>query len=222
MPETGISGSVMAGEASRRKARSEAIIGPAGILINPALPPIETEAEARIRSVEEVSYRMIALLVVATKGQGNDLYKEIVEDYGLLPHFTPKETAFILDPAPSERTCYLSVWRYEAAYVLLWALGYIDELGVPNDLCDVEMVFSSMLRRSSAGFMADAVLRTPGQILDEADLIYRYHWAVVHARINEEDDPPGLNTDVVEERHYALNWLIGYNGQEWDDISTDT
>jgi len=27
---------------------------------------------------------------------------------------------------------------------------------------------------------------------------------------------------VTLERHYALNWLIGYMEQEWDDISTDT
>ncbi len=27
---------------------------------------------------------------------------------------------------------------------------------------------------------------------------------------------------VTKDRHYALNWLIGYMEQEWDDISTDT
>jgi len=26
----------------------------------------------------------------------------------------------------------------------------------------------------------------------------------------------------VVERHPALNWLLGYQGQEWDDVSTDT
>jgi Domain of unknown function (DUF4272) len=27
---------------------------------------------------------------------------------------------------------------------------------------------------------------------------------------------------VVYERHYALNWLMNYLGQAWDDVSTDT
>jgi hypothetical protein len=27
---------------------------------------------------------------------------------------------------------------------------------------------------------------------------------------------------VIEERHYALNWLIGYFNQDWDDVATDT
>ena len=65
-------------------------------------------------------------------------------------------------------------------------------------------------------------MRPLSDILDQADLIYRYHWAVVDARINGQDAPAGLNSGVVLERHYALNWLIGYFDQAWDDISTDT
>jgi hypothetical protein len=31
-----------------------------------------------------------------------------------------------------------------------------------------------------------------------------------------------VSPEVVHERHYAINWIIGDIGQEWDDISTDT
>ena len=31
-----------------------------------------------------------------------------------------------------------------------------------------------------------------------------------------------MDYDVVIERHHALNWLIGYENQQWDDVSTDT
>ena len=51
---------------------------------------------------------------------------------------------------------------------------------------------------------------------------YRYHWAVVDARVNGLEIPSDIDASVVYERHYALNWLVGYSGQEWDDISTDT
>jgi len=27
---------------------------------------------------------------------------------------------------------------------------------------------------------------------------------------------------MATERHQALNWLIGYQGQAWDDITLDT
>ena len=70
--------------------------------------------------------------------------------------------------------------------------------------------------------MAEAELRPQAEILSEADLIYRIHWATVDARVNGAEPPAGLNPSVVYERHYALNWLIGYAGQEWDNITTDT
>ena len=35
-------------------------------------------------------------------------------------------------------------------------------------------------------------------------------------------DPSKDYSGVVMERHYALNWLIGYSDQEWDDVTTDT
>ncbi|WP_371258328.1 DUF4272 domain-containing protein [Bradyrhizobium sp. WSM471] len=27
---------------------------------------------------------------------------------------------------------------------------------------------------------------------------------------------------MTQERHYALNWLIGYHEQAWDNVTTDT
>jgi hypothetical protein len=54
------------------------------------------------------------------------------------------------------------------------------------------------------------------------DLIYRYDWACVDARIGGKPPPAGVNCEVVVERHRALNWLYGYQGQAWDDVSTDT
>jgi hypothetical protein len=58
-------------------------------------------------------------------------------------------------------------------------------------------------------------------MLDQADLMYRYNWAVTDARINSKPSAD-LEAGVVQERHYALNWLIGYMDQDWDDVSTDT
>jgi hypothetical protein len=72
------------------------------------------------------------------------------------------------------------------------------------------------------GLQEDADLRPQSELLSAADLIYRYHWAVVDARLKGQEPPAGLEGAVVYERHYALNWLIGYSGPDWDDISTDT
>ena len=79
-----------------------------------------------------------------------------------------------------------------------------------------------MTERTTPQFIEDAELRPIADILDQADLIYRYHWAVRDARIKGRQAPAALDHDVTEERHYALNWLIGYHAQAWDDVSTDT
>lgn len=70
-------------------------------------------------------------------------------------------------------------------------------------------------------FIAQSRLRDIAEVLDELDLIYRYDWAVVDAQCRHQGAPAGLNPGVVYERHYALNWLVGYLDQNWDDITTD-
>ncbi len=44
----------------------------------------------------------------------------------------------------------------------------------------------------------------------------------MNARLDGTAMPPGLDPGIVYERHYVLNWLIGYSGQAWDDVTTDT
>jgi Domain of unknown function (DUF4272) len=34
--------------------------------------------------------------------------------------------------------------------------------------------------------------------------------------------PPNSSEEIIVERHKALNWLIRYMGENWDDIRTDT
>lgn len=211
-------------EALQRKSRSEQVLKLEGVPVNKFLPVIETEKEAKRRSKEEVAYRAMALLVVALKGEGleqQDIEK-LVGDYQLLAYFSPEETAFIKDTSPSDADRVKFVWRYEAAWTLLWSLGYVERLNKPTGICDVKKAVQTLLQRSPAQFVKDAKLRPLSEILDQADRIYRYDWAVVDARVNNKAAPAKLDADVTMERHYALNWLIGYMNQAWDDVSTDT
>ncbi|MNP77167.1 hypothetical protein D3C76_1745290 [compost metagenome] len=58
--------------------------------------------------------------------------------------------------------------------------------------------------------------------MDEADKIYRLHWACVNARIKGEEAPAGLIESVVLERRRALFWMIGHRDEAWNDISMNT
>lgn len=213
-----------ASEALDRKKRSEAILRNENVPINEHLPYIETQNEARTRTKEEIAYRAMSLLVVAAKGEGLEqpMVDTIIKDYGLEKYLSPAERKFISDKSPSEKDRTQFVWRYEAAWTLLWSLGYVEQLGAPSSVCDVPRAVNFMKDRTAAEFIAQSKLRPMSEILDEADRIYRYHWAVVDQRLKGAKPPAGPDPDVTQERHYALNWLIGYMDQEWDDVSTDT
>ena len=208
----------------KRKARSEIILNKFKVPINKYLPYIEDEGEALVRNKEEVAKRAMALLVVAVKAEGleQEIVDQLIQGYDLKNVLSPDEVKFISDKSTSQHEKTQFIWRYEAAWVLLWALGYVDELSYPNAICDVPAAITFLQQRTKEQFIADSNLRSISKILDEADLIYRYHWAVVDARINGKPSPSGIDSSVVLERHYTLNWLIGYMDQEWDDISTDT
>jgi len=210
-------------EARQRKYRSEAVLQAEGVRVNLFLPVIETEGEIKKRTKEEVAYRVMALLAVAFKGAGMEqpVVDELIADHSIKEHFTPEERAFIEDPSPTSQTSDRFAWRFEAAWVLLWALGYEQELSKPIAIGDPGKAMGFLTERGAGQFVADAQLRTPSEILDQADLVYRYDWAAVDARLNGRREP-SVNGEITMERHHALNWLIRYNDAEWDDVTTDT
>lgn len=209
-------------EAIDRKSRSEAVLRAEGVPFFAALPVIETTAEALKRSKEEVALRTLCLLLVAAKGEGlrQEIVEDVLESYDLRPHLTPKELAFVLDNSPSQHDRIQFTWRHEAAWTLLWALGFVAELGKPVQACDVNFAASTMTERTTSQFIEDSKLRPIADILDQADLIYRYHWAVRNARLKGQQIPAALDPGVTQERHHALNWLV--MGEAWDDVTTDT
>jgi len=211
-------------EAQLRKARSIAVLRKEGVPFIDHLPVIETQATSKRRTNREVALRATALCFVASRAEGLDAeaLKKLVVQFAIADSFTPKERKFLDNPKPSEHDRLQFVWRYECCWVMLWALGFVDDLARPEKICDPAQAVRILRDHGPEGFLKRAKLRPANEILDAADLIYRYHWAVTDARLNNRQPPGKLDPGIVLERHYALNWLIGYMGQEWDDISTDT
>ncbi len=216
--------SMVDSEAQARKERSIAILKAEGVPFIEHLPLIETEAESTRRTTEQVATRALALCIVAVKGEGLDqeAIEQLIIEYKLESAFTPREREFIENPNPTQHDRVQFAWRYECYWVMLWALGFVDTLERPDKICDVRRAVGVLVEHGRDGFLEKAALRSQREILDATDLIYRYHWAVVDARINNREAPAGLDGGVVMERHHALNWLIGYLNKDWDNISTDT
>lgn len=210
-------------EGVERKERSESQLKLRGVPINRHLPIVETESQASFRPKEEIVMRIVALTLVAVKGEGaltEPQLKMLVNRFNAADCFSPVERAFIenLDPSTQERVQFS--WRYECLWVMLWALSFVPELPYPENLCDVPHAVGFLRELGRDGLQEKAVLRQNAEVLDHTDFTFRCHWAVRDAQLAGVDVPGNLNAGVVQERHYALNWIV--QRVAWDDVDTST
>ncbi len=221
-------------EAQMRKERSMEILKAHNVPYIEHLPVIETSDCIRVRTADEIARRAVACLFAiqvacdasgghASLKKSRKFFGEKLAEFGVEESLTRKERKVLRDKCSNQEFCSMT-WKYEAYWVLLWALGIVDRLDYPADACDCDFAINAVADCNGMDeFLAKVQLRDISEILDEADLIYRYDWACVDARIHEEEAPAGLNPDVVFERHCGLNWLIDADGaDDWDNVSTNT
>lgn len=211
-----------AGQRARRQ-RSLAILEELELPFLESLPVVEDEADVKPRSAEEIVHRCLAVLVSAVKGETNDqaLVDELVDDFGIRAHLTRAERRFLADPNPTPQELVDFSWQYEAVHVLLWAVGQQPELMPPNQQVEVPTMIELVRDRDTRRIIASSNPRSVSELLDMADLYYHLHWSAIELRLRGIDNP-AVHEGTVRERHRALNWLIRYFDQEWDDVATDT
>jgi hypothetical protein len=71
-------------------------------------------------------------------------------------------------------------------------------------------------------FIATAHRRPDVELLQMAESLLNSHWEACDARFNGRPMPSHLNIGIVQERHHGINWVIGYEGLPWDEVTTDT
>ncbi len=207
----------------RRKQRSELILLSEGVPVDPRLPPIELADDFVLRRKEAIAIRLLCVLMTAIKADRmhQTMVLRVIRQYGLAASFSPVEKNFIrtLDPASSDKDRFS--WRYESAWVLLWVLGYVDSLGSPEARCNADFAVDCMRDRNRQSFIDDAKLRPLDQILDQADLVYRYRRALADTVPAKKRPPADLNAGIVFERHHAFNWLVRYSDRDWDEAAVE-
>ncbi len=184
------------------------------------------EYQDQMRTPLEVARRCLVLYAVVAAGhkESREALRRWLHREELWSSVSPDEASLLEAPRPSRQQFVNATWRAEALLPLLWALGAIDSLPTATDICDVQLIRSALppLLGSTAAFVKKATLRDEAAIWDAHENIYQAHWDVRDAQLNTKPIPNGLDPGVVQERHYALNWLTGYLGQDWDDVTTDT
>ena len=222
-------------EADRdRKARSIAACKDRSIPYIEHLRAAVYESECRIPAKEEILHRLASVFAacvyseVHTSGQcgepeeaAKEMAEELDKRYGINAWLTPKERAYLEGKMDDNASHNLFGWRYECCAVLLWALS-LYELGKPDEICDASKLGAIMWNNDFDSLMEKAQLRSKEELLDKQDLIFRYDWACVDARIHGRE-LTAVSGDIVYEWHYALNWLVGAEGiTDWDQVRTTT
>jgi hypothetical protein len=196
----------------------------------------------RLQSPQEVAKRTLVLWAVELRAEGIPQQEAIgiIEKLDLWDAVSPEEKKFLKDANPDPEQSRQLVWRLESIWVLLWSLGYIDDLDWPSGMCDVSKLVEIIKpHESNTEFITGAKLRSESEILDAQDLILRIHWAIRDAHLNHDEMVPAAldwssegeqvrielspAVGVVEQRHYVLNWLVNFlDPKDWDNVDTPT
>lgn len=179
-----------------------------------------------IRTPREVARRCVVLYAVIAAGHGEDRpqLREWLQTSGLLCSASPEEKALLECAAPTDQQKVNATWRVEALAPLLWALKKLPDQQPPVELCDTQALRAALppLLGPIDQWVHAAQLRNADEIYEANEAIYNINWSVRDAQIFGKSIPNGYHPGIVQERHHALNWLIGYENQDWDEVATDT
>jgi hypothetical protein len=211
--------------AQERKEKTEIYLKGLDIPFNFGLPPIEEESDAIIRTATEIAKRIFILVYLGVYSEDIDKNEiiEFLKSEEIWDSVSEFEKKLLLKKKLTEKDKINISWRSEGIYLMLWTINKIDNLGLPIEQCDIGEMLDLLPNTfdSTKEFVQNATISPLAEILDKSDLIYRLHWAAREADSNDEDIPGNIDTGIIQEWHYAINWITYYD-ENWDEITTDT
>lgn len=218
----------------KRKEKSIAILKEKGVPYIEHMEVAVYEKECVIPKKADILHRAVAVFAACVKGEiytcgeyedcegeTKEVLDKLEELYGFSDYLSEEEKAYIENADPDPMLHNKFGWRYEDCSVLLWALSLMD-MKEPTEICDASQIGGILWQNDYESLLEQAVLRSKDEILDMQDLVYRYDWACVEARIRKKELPM-LNGEIIYEWHYALNWLTTADGiTDWDQVSART
>lgn len=176
------------------------------------------ELTDKIRSPHEVAERTLALfsIVAITFGAPKNEIMEWLLETTLINVLTPKEKGYLNNASTNESISFS--WKSEALLILVWALNLIETIPASNLECDAS-IFQEILPPffdiSEEEFIFNAKLRDDNELFDMGVILQDEH---AQARASNDK----IRIEILQERHHAINWILGYYNQVWDEITTDT
>lgn len=207
-----------------RKQKNNQLLTQNGISINENL--IYNKNNIQIKNIDDVCKRAIACLltvqIACDINKGN--YKESLEyilplydKYAVKNSLNSKEKR-IIDGTYSNQDVIDMDWAYEAYWAICWCLSLVDDIRNGGELCDCHRAISFIISSNSfENFKNKCKLRDYDEILDMADLYYRYNWAIDNRKVDSNTKIGNLDTSNVMERRRALEWVLS-DVYDWYDI----
>lgn len=179
----------------------------------------------KARTSYEIARRAIALhcVIAAAHGVPREEISEWLEQEHLWDEITPRELAFFNQDEHPKKEIIWMTWLVEAQVSLLWSIGKLEKLPSLIHPCDTGLIIANMpnLFDKTSYFINSSVLRNTIEIDQELDVIYDAHCRVNQA-VRDGEAISESYKNVIFFRHYGFNWVSGYCGQSWDEVTPDT
>jgi hypothetical protein len=190
--------------------------------------PLEDDVinDDQIRSAEEVAYRALALYPVVSAASGADRQAILgwLAESGLNEKLAPSEAAFMAVEKPEKSQVIQMTWMSERLIVLLWALNAVDEFPAADEQCQIAYgdILPPFGPVDMETFLSEAKLRPDTELIAAAEDMMALHWDARNARFTGQVSRRPVDLEIIQERHAAINWVTGYEGLPWDEVTTDT
>jgi hypothetical protein len=203
-----------------RKTRSINYMKSLGIRADADLPLVNFDHLINLRSRKVISNRVFTLYYFYLFANKEILSHEIIhifERHSVFFQLTEKERDLIWNGTRVEKVNY--IWSVERLWALLWVLGKVDSIENPNLLCNPTQLDS--IFRNPTGILKPENLReqtrmrTLDEILDLTDLYLRLNWYCIDSQL-KNNGCRIIDSRVVYERLYALQWVLYYPNIDWD------
>lgn len=201
------------------RAHNEARLAELGIVVNPALPYIESANDVSPRSARDVAQMLVSLSYTIRIGHGYPISeaKEHLKKLGAIDVLGSTTLDILNSGSLNEQQKIDLIWQAEAAQALAWALN-LSELDNTRS-CDNDLATRIPFGTGEREFIEGAQLRSIAEIQEQVDLVYLMHWFAVNCRFTGSQC--ALNESVIRERRRALDWIYGID-EDWDEIPMDT
>lgn len=165
-----------------------------------------------IRHPYEVAQRVLAILAILDRTYTIEASPalEWVYAYGVHRHFSEAEKEFYFTKEVSKQERETFSWLTESLAVLMWSMGYLEDLPPLHQRFDLAtMPYLDHITSSTAQFLADACLRHADALMIAEEQHYHAHWQIMNAESSMDLITNKISPEIIYERRYAFSWLVG-------------